>query len=192
MTNITERLTQDHIFCISTGMFRQEIVFCYGSDVNELEKKVIEIYKEEYRKKVKKIFKGFRDKRLMGVYHSKKPVRLIYITEQKTLSDFMQVMSHEALHAALEILDYVGIPLGEDSEEAYTYLLGHIVDTIVYNVFEYEGTEEEQIEKELIKDMGLDKKEPSKPSIPEAINHAEAFVEEFYKYKQTSGLTGPL
>lgn len=165
MESILERLEEEYVFTIDTGMFRQQIVFCYGADIKNLETQVLDFCKPEYHKKVRKIFKGLlKGKPFSGLYHAKQPVRIIYVTPQKKLSDFIQIASHEAQHAVLEILDYVDIPLGEDSEEAYTYLLGHIMECIVYNVFENEGTEEEQIEKELIKDMGLDKKvaEPTK------------------------------
>jgi hypothetical protein len=163
-----ERLEEEYVFTIDTGMFRQQIVFCYGADIKNLEANVLEICKPEYRKKARKIFKGLlKGKPFSGLYHAKQPVRIIYVTPQTKLSDFMQIASHEAQHATLEILDYVDIPLGDDSEEAYAYLLGHIMESITYNVFENEGTEEEQIEKELLKDIGLDKKsiEPAKPTV---------------------------
>jgi hypothetical protein len=190
---ILERLKQETVFPIGTDMFRQEIIFVYGDDLLTLEEKVLEAVKEEYHKKVRKIFKGLKKdngvggekkKRSSGLYHAKQPIRIIYVSMQNTLSDFMQIMSHEALHATLEILDYVGIPLGDDSEEAYTYLLGHIVDNIVYKVFEYvevepELSEEEKIEKELLEDIGID--ENTRPA-PPTVADVEMFVDRYNKY----------
>lgn len=45
------------------------------------------------------------------------------------------LVSHECLHATCYIMDYVGIPLTEHSEEAYTYLLSYLVDE-VYKVID--------------------------------------------------------
>lgn len=38
------------------------------------------------------------------------------------------VVAHEAFHATSRILDVIGLQLTDSSEEAYTYLLGYIVD----------------------------------------------------------------
>lgn len=40
------------------------------------------------------------------------------------------LVSHECLHATCYILDFVQLPLTEASEEAYTYLLGYLVDEV--------------------------------------------------------------
>lgn len=159
---IKERLEQDHVFSVATGMFKQDIMFCYGADKDKLEAEVLEACKPEHHKKVKKIWKGFKKDKFAGVYHAKQPVRIIYVTPQSTLSEFMQIMSHEVQHATVEILDYVGIPLGDDSEESYAYLLGDIIENIVYNMFEYEEPDEVKADKELLED--LSKGIPSEPN----------------------------
>ena len=41
--------------------------------------------------------------------------------------DFAKVASHEAFHAAYGALEYVGIELTPQSEEAFAYMVGHIV-----------------------------------------------------------------
>lgn len=43
----------------------------------------------------------------------------------------VNTLSHEAFHAAYDILKRVGVPLGDDSEEAYAYLIGYIVEQVV-------------------------------------------------------------
>jgi len=190
-----ERLEEEYVFTIDTGMFRQQIVFCYGADIKNLEANVLDCCKPEYHKKVRKIFKGLlKGKPFSGLYHAKQPVRIIYVTPQKKLSDFMQIASHEAQHATLEILDYVDIPLGDDSEEAYAYLLGHIMESITYNVFENEGTEEERLDKELLKDIGLDKKvvEPTKTlfdNFLEEISDRDEPFPSILKNNKTNGKT---
>lgn len=39
-------------------------------------------------------------------------------------------IAHEALHATYSICNFVGIPLSDSSEEAYTYLLEYIIREI--------------------------------------------------------------
>lgn len=43
-------------------------------------------------------------------------------------------IAHEALHVAIEILISRGIPLTYDTEEAYTYLMGHLSREIYKNL----------------------------------------------------------
>lgn len=45
--------------------------------------------------------------------------------------DDVSTLAHEALHAAYDILKNVGIPLGNDSEEAYAYLISHITEKVL-------------------------------------------------------------
>lgn len=40
------------------------------------------------------------------------------------------VIAHECFHATAYILDYVGINLAGESEEAYSYLLGYLVEEV--------------------------------------------------------------
>jgi hypothetical protein len=38
------------------------------------------------------------------------------------------IISHESFHATCEIMNYVNMPLTESSEEAFSYLLGYIME----------------------------------------------------------------
>lgn len=40
------------------------------------------------------------------------------------------IIAHEAFHAAYNVLDYVGMKLSEESEEAFAYLLDSVVKQI--------------------------------------------------------------
>lgn len=42
------------------------------------------------------------------------------------------LVAHEALHATCRIMDYVGVKMCEDSEEAWAYLLQEIINEINY------------------------------------------------------------
>ena len=47
------------------------------------------------------------------------------------------VIAHESLHATHHILNRVGISLVPESEEAFTYLLGYLVEQINKRIYEY-------------------------------------------------------
>lgn len=47
--------------------------------------------------------------------------------DMKSLKD-LSLIAHESLHVTFSILDYIGMGYCEDSEEAYTYVLGYIMN----------------------------------------------------------------
>jgi len=57
----------------------------------------------------------------------------LFITPNGTLS----TVSHEAFHATLKIMEYIGAELNEGSEESYAYLLGYIIDNILQTINKY-------------------------------------------------------
>jgi len=48
--------------------------------------------------------------------------------------EFFDSLSHEILHVAFNILNTRGFVLSRDSEEAYTYLMGHLVKEIMKKI----------------------------------------------------------
>lgn len=48
--------------------------------------------------------------------------------------EFHEQVAHEIFHCAAGILDYIGIPLGSKSEEAYAYLIGYITRQFYENL----------------------------------------------------------
>lgn len=61
---------------------------------------------------------------------------LLLFNKCKKDTTTISMISHEALHAVIQTMDYIGMELDDSSDEAYTYLLGFIVGNIYYNYFE--------------------------------------------------------
>lgn len=138
---IEDKLNQEFSFSIGTDIYRKTIFFIYGDykKGNKVWNETVSNVKEEYVKKMKKVLKSAKTvEPFRGVYLNDDPVRVIWIKPLDSMSEFMGVLVHEAMHATADILRYVGMALTPPSEEAYTYLLQHIVNTVVWNMFEVE------------------------------------------------------
>lgn len=87
------------------------------------------IISDNITEEVCKITKQVSEVNFIGVFcHKRGGLDLILGFQKKGLTQ--GTISHECLHAVCYIMDYIGMPLGEQSEEAYTYLLGHLVEEV--------------------------------------------------------------
>lgn len=68
---------------------------------------------------------------------TKQKVSIICINteEHDDIFDLIDSAAHESFHAASTLCDYVGMPLGRDSEEAYAYLCGYITRCVYKTLF---------------------------------------------------------
>lgn len=60
--------------------------------------------------------------------------QLVVFNEFSNQVGHMTLLSHECLHVTIAILRIAGLTLDESSEEAYTYLLQHILSEFMNNV----------------------------------------------------------
>lgn len=87
------------------------------------------IIADDLTQEVVNITKEPSDIKYNGVFFYKKNGTDLYIGFEK--DDLKPgLVAHECLHATCYILDFVQIPLTESSEEAYTYLVGYLVDEV--------------------------------------------------------------
>lgn len=66
-----------------------------------------------------------------GYRYKDKLCACIYIHPSIIEDSVENVAAHEALHAASGILDYSGVSLTRDTEEAYAYMIGWITECIM-------------------------------------------------------------
>lgn len=59
----------------------------------------------------------------------------IYPSRNDDKYDLINTIGHESLHAACTILDYSGVILDRNSEEAFAYLCGYITECVYKTVF---------------------------------------------------------
>lgn len=139
---LKKALSTTQMYWIHSDIFHQDILFLYGEDVDFLEKEVRANTKPDpdYEPILQKIFNFIRTEDYRGVYFDYQPFRVIYLKEKESLSDFMSVMSHEALHCTFGLLKYRGLKPSEKSEEIYTHFLDFLIENIVKLMFEKDET----------------------------------------------------
>lgn len=102
-------------------------------------------FNEEAKKELREIFATDEMKQAVerecysGFYkcfeNGNKKRRFIFIQENKdSWAVTSDTISHEVFHAVYSILSYVGITLSPDSEEAFSYLIGHLVSRITSQI----------------------------------------------------------
>lgn len=99
----------------------------------KIKKKLKEIIKHEYHEKLKTL-KLSKNPAVRGSFLSNDPIKIIKINKADTLEDFLSVLSHEVLHSVFHIMKNVSIEYTDKSEEAFTYLMGHITKEIVHGI----------------------------------------------------------
>jgi len=67
-----------------------------------------------------------------GLYMWNGGKRLILLDKSiDHLADRYNLITHECYHATTEVLKSAGIKVGDDSEEAYAYTMGHITSSVI-------------------------------------------------------------
>ena len=125
------------IIPIRIPIYEQNIVVFYGSDFKQLrrwikkdlrgKKKAEEL--EIYLKILNHLEEG-QDRRT-ATYILQNGRRIIWLKESDNISELSGRLAHELTHLVYEFLKYLGLTLTEESEEAYAYLTGYLMERIL-------------------------------------------------------------
>ena len=126
-------LENSYIIPINIDVYNTDVIFIYNMGNKKIKKKLKEIIKKEYHEKLKTL-KLSSISTLQGSFISNDPIKIIKINKADTLEDFLSVLSHEVLHSVFHIMKNVSIEYTNKSEEAFTYLMGHITKEIVHGI----------------------------------------------------------
>ncbi len=126
-------LENSYIIPISTDVYSTDVIFIYNMSNKKIKKKLKEIIKHEYHEKLKTL-KLSKNPAVRGSFISNDPIKIIKINKTNTLEDFLSILSHEVLHSVFHIMKNVSIEYTDKSEEAFTYLMGHITKEIVHGI----------------------------------------------------------
>ena len=126
-------LKNSYIITISIDVYNTDVIFIYNIGNKKIKKKLKEIIKHEYHEKLKTL-KLSKNPAVRGSFISNDPIKIIKINKADTLEDFLSVLSHEVLHSVFHIMKNVSIEYTDKSEEAFTYLMGHITKEIVHAI----------------------------------------------------------
>ena len=126
-------LKNGYIIPISIDVYSTDVIFIYNMSNKKIKKKLKEIIKYEYHEKLKTLKLSSRPA-VQGSFLSNDPIKIIKINKADTVEDFLSVLSHEVLHSVFHIMKNVSIEYTDKSEEAFTYLMGHITKEIVHGM----------------------------------------------------------
>ena len=126
-------LKNSYIIPISIDVYSTDVIFIYNMSNKKIKKKLKELIKYEYHEKLKTLKLSSRPT-VQGSFLSNDPIKIIKINKADTLEDFLSVLSHEVLHSVFHIMKNVSIEYTDKSEEAFTYLMGHITKEIVHGI----------------------------------------------------------
>ena len=126
-------LENSYIIPISIDVYSTDVIFIYNMSNKKIKKKLKEFIKKEYHEKLKTLKLSSRPT-VQGSFLSNDPIKIIKINKADTLEDFLSVLSHEVLHSVFHIMKNVSIEYTDKSEEAFTYLMGHITKEIVHGI----------------------------------------------------------
>ena len=126
-------LENSYIIPINIDVYNTDVIFIYNMGNKKIKKKLKEIIKHEYHEKLKTL-KLSKNPAVRGSFISNDPIKIIKINKAETLEDFLSILSHEVLHSVFHIMKNVSIEYTDKSEEAFTYLMGHITKEIVHGI----------------------------------------------------------
>ena len=126
-------LKNSYIIPINIDVYNTDVIFIYNIGNKKIKKKLKEIIKHEYHEKLKTL-KLSKNPAVRGSFISNDPIKIIKINKANTLEDFLSTLSHEVLHSVFHIMKNVSIEYTDKSEEAFTYLMGHITKEIVHGI----------------------------------------------------------
>lgn len=126
-------LKNSYIIPIIIDVYNTDVIFIYNMGNKKIKKKLKEIIKHEYHEKLKTL-KLSKNPAVRGSFISNDPIKIIKINKAETLEDFLSVLSHEVLHSVFHIMKNVSIEYTDKSEEAFTYLMGHITKEIAHGI----------------------------------------------------------
>ena len=126
-------LENSYIIPININVYNTDVIFIYNMGNKKIKKKLKEIIKHEYHEKLKTL-KLSKNPAVRGSFISNDPIKIIKINKADTVEDFLAILSHEVLHSVFHIMKNVSIEYTDKSEEAFTYLMGHITKEIVHGI----------------------------------------------------------
>ena len=126
-------LENSYIIPINIDIYNTDVIFIYNIGNKKIKKKLKEIIKHDYHEKLKTL-KLSKNPAVRGSFISNDPIKIIKINKVDTLEDFLSTLSHEVLHSVFHIMKNVSIEYTDKSEEAFTYLMGHITKEIVHGI----------------------------------------------------------
>lgn len=132
------KLDKKRYFVIGSKMFKQDILICFNMDPVE----TLKVYKRKnshFTKEDEEFLLKDSEHEDISTLGTIYPMSLGYVIRLKWYKDSFRLnlccAIHELTHASHYILRNVRIPLKEDTEEAYTYLIEDLMKQFMYKLY---------------------------------------------------------
>lgn len=126
-------------FLIELPIYNIDIAISVGQTIQQLRSSLSKIWgdviwDEGFPEEIPDYASGVTLRRTVGMFAV--PYAIVFPQHPLNETDFEghASIAHEAGHVVIEILTSRGIPLTYDTEEAYTYLMGHLSREIYKNL----------------------------------------------------------
>lgn len=132
-----ELSTEPRFFVIDIPVYETELIVLSRGETPDMRKYLESILAEKYIDRIPSLFEVLEEKECDLQYDAcflhNEALNLMILTSEigEEPTDLIPIISHEALHATIRILDTRGIQMSNDSEEAYTYLQQYIIKEIL-------------------------------------------------------------
>lgn len=115
---------------ISVEVYCRDILFHFG-DVRSLERTLRKYHTQEQTEAIIELADIANNTMGKCVYDQQNNVFVVWLPSLPQSVADMQFLSHEIFHAVCAIMIGIGVPLSDDSEEAYAYLTGYITRKVL-------------------------------------------------------------
>ena len=115
---------------IYVDVYDQSFHWVITSDLNKLEK----FLRKNFDDVTLKIDTYNIPEHKGGLFRREGRSPILWIPKTPSTTKEYATLIHEIFHLAYDILDYAGVPLSKDSEEAYAYLLSSLTNWILVDI----------------------------------------------------------
>lgn len=115
---------------ISVEVYCRDILFHFG-DVRSLKRTLRKYHTQEQTEAIIALADITNNTMGKCVYDQQNNVFVVWLPSLPQSVADMQFLSHEIFHAVCAIMIGIGVPLSDDSEEAYAYLTGYITRKVL-------------------------------------------------------------
>lgn len=136
------------VFLINATPYKQDIVVVLNGQFSDAEKYMKKLGGKAVEKNLKHIRKARKqDKELYAddyelqcgkarTYHGLPVGYVVLLSHENGWIETVNSVTHEMIHIGHYVLKRAGIELNDDTQEAYTYLVAHLTETVLRHMYD--------------------------------------------------------
>ena len=128
--------TDKQDFSVSVEMFKVDIVFICNCKEKEVKKRLKKASGENFKYFKKGMTKGWNNIENRGRMFSFRGGFVVLLKSEDSFRHYVANLVHEVTHVTHYLLRDRNIPLNEDTEEIYTYLVEYITEQALLKLYD--------------------------------------------------------